>query len=86
MSIQISQSAETVIKSFNREDQEKVNQIMSLLEDENFRELNKIDLCLEENGYKIWAMTYGPVWVAFHNIKSNDICVDWVTIKSKFRQ
>jgi mRNA-degrading endonuclease RelE of RelBE toxin-antitoxin system len=86
MAIAFSRSAEKELSSFSREEKEYIAHAVSLMENENFRELNKIDLCIEENGCGIWAMTFGPAWVAFHDVEGGDICVDWISIRSRFRQ
>jgi mRNA-degrading endonuclease RelE of RelBE toxin-antitoxin system len=79
-----SEPAEKELKRFNRADQQRVSTAISLLEDETFRQQNKLDLNLREGGYKIWALVTGIVWLAFHEDNDEKICIDWVSLRSRF--
>lgn len=85
MATWLSQSAKQELKSFSQENKGKVSEAISLLEDNNYREQNKVDLCLIEEGYNIWSLVVGRVWLAFHEDNHRDICVDWVSLRSRFR-
>jgi hypothetical protein len=86
MAILFSYEAKKELKTFTPDNKENVSQTVNLLSTNNFREQNKIDLCLEEKGHKIWAFIFGPVWIGFHECINGDICVDQVSIRSRFRQ
>ena len=84
MSIWLSDPAKEELISFLPEDRDKVSEAISFLEDSSYREQNKIDLVLIEEGHKIWGLVVGRVWLAFHE-DSSDICVDWISLRSRFR-
>ena len=85
MATWLSESSKQELKSFSYEDQEKVSEAISLLEDTEYREQNKVDLALIEEGYKIWSLVVGGVWLAFHEENQPDTCVVWVSLRSRFR-
>lgn len=85
MATWLSESSKQELKSFSYEDQEKVSEAISLLEDAKYREQNKVDLVLVEEGYKIWSLVVGRVWLAFHGGNNPDIYVVWVSLRSRFR-
>ena len=85
MAIWFSRSAKLELKSFSAENKSKVSEALDLLGIDSYREQNKIDLCLAEQGCDIWGLVVGEVWLAFHRDDENDICVDWVSIRSRFR-
>ncbi len=84
MVIWFSQSAKQGLRSLSYQNQREVSDAISLLEDENYREKNKIDLCLVAEGYQIWSLVIGEVWLAFHRAIHTDICIDWLSIRSRF--
>jgi hypothetical protein len=81
----LSEPAENELKGFAYEDQEKVANAISLLEDDSYREQNKLDLNLIEKGYRIHSLIVGMVWLGFHKDAGGDVCVDWVSLRSRFR-
>lgn len=85
MATWLSESSKQELKSFSPENQEKVSEAISLLEDTKFREQNKVDIVLVEEGYKIWSLVVGRVWLAFHEDNYPDIYVVWVSLRSRFR-
>ncbi len=85
MAIWFSHSAKLELKSFSVENQTKVSEAIELLNIDSYREQNKIDLCLVEQGFAIWGLVVGEAWIAFHNDNASDICVDWVSTRSRFR-
>jgi hypothetical protein len=85
MTIWFPQSAKQELKSLSFQNQREVSDTISLLEDENYREQNKIDLCLVAEGYMIWSLVVGEVWLAFHRGTHTDIYIDWLSIRSRFR-
>jgi len=80
-----SEPAENELKRFIYEDQQHVAKAISLLEDDSYRERNKLDLNLIEEGYNIYSLIVGTVWVGFHEDTDENICVDWVSLRSRFR-
>ena len=85
MTIWLSESAKQELKSFSNDNKNNVAEAVALLSDDSYREKNQIDLCLIENGCKMWALVAGRVWLAFHEDTNGDICVDWVSLRSRFR-
>jgi hypothetical protein len=85
MATYLSESSKQELKSFSPEDQEKVSGVISLLEDTKYREQNKVDLALIEEGYKIWSLVVGRVWLAFHEDNYPDMYVVWMSLRSRFR-
>lgn len=57
--------AEDELKALSPGEQREVARVISLLEDDNFRKFSKIDLVLIEDGFKIWGLCSGIVWLAF---------------------
>lgn len=84
MAIWLSEPAKLELKSFSSENKDKVSEAISLLGDNNYREQNKVDLVFIEEGYKIWQLIVGIVWLAFHYY-NGDLCIDWVSLRSRFR-
>ncbi len=84
MTVCLSQSSKQELQSFSSEYQGRVSEAISFLENDSFREQNRIDLVLIEEGYKIWALVVGEVWLSFHEDNGN-LCVDWVSLRSRFR-
>jgi len=77
--------AELELKRFNTDNHEKVNEAISLLENDFYREQNKLDLNLIEHGNKIYGLLVGRVWIAFHEKIGGSVWVDWVSLRSRFR-
>ena len=86
MSVLLARTAKQELISFSPEDRDKVSEAIALLENDNYRERNKIDLCIMQDGCEIWGFEVDYIWLAFHYIDENNICVDWASIKSKFRR
>ena len=82
--VYICKSSEDELKRYTKENQEIVAVVVRILEDDNFREQNKIDLVLEEDGHRIWALIYGVVWIAFHE-DGDDIKIVHISWKSRFK-
>jgi hypothetical protein len=80
-----SEPAEKELKRFATEDQQEVAEAISLVEGDIYREQNKLDLNLVEQGFKIYSLIVGGVWLGFHDDTNGDICVDWVSLRSRFR-
>jgi hypothetical protein len=82
--VYICEPAKAELKGFSREDQERVAEAISILEDDSYREQNKIDLVLVEDGCKIWALIVGIVWLAFYE-DGEDVQIVWLSLRSRFR-
>jgi len=85
MAIWLSEPSKQELKSFSSEDQEKVSDTITFLENAKYREQNKVDLNLVEEGYKIWSLVMDRVWLAFHEDNLPDIYVVWMSLRSRFR-
>ncbi len=81
----LSEPAENELREFVLRDQQKVADAITLLENDNYREQNKLDLNLIEQGYNLYSLLVGGVWLGFHEDHNNDICVDWLSLRSRFR-
>ncbi|HEX75766.1 MAG TPA: hypothetical protein G4O12_04195 [Dehalococcoidia bacterium] len=81
----LSESATDELASFSKTDQQSVSAAISLLKQDKYRNQNKVDFNLVEGGYKIWALFVDVVNLAFHELPNGDICVDWLSLRSKFR-
>jgi hypothetical protein len=81
----LSEPAENELKGFAPDYQQEVAEAISLLEDDSYREQNKLDLNLIEKGHKLYSLLVGAVWLGFHEDTSDSVCVDWVSLRSRFR-
>ncbi len=81
----LSEPAENELKRFASEDRQKVADAIRLLEDDNYREQNELDLNLVEQGFSLYSLLVGGAWLGFHEDHNGDICVDWISLKSRFR-
>ncbi len=77
--------AENELRSFGPDDQEQVARVIDLLKDDSFREYNKTDLILIENGYDVWGVCVGRIWLAFMEEDSNVVKVVHISMLSRFR-
>jgi len=81
-----SEPAENELKSFASNDQQAVADAVLLLEDDIYREQNKLGLNLVEGGFNIYSLIVGIVWFGFHKDTDEDVYVDWVSLRSRFRR
>lgn len=81
----LSEPAEDEFNRFAPTDQQDVSEAISLLEDNVYRERNKLDLNLIEEGFRLYSLVVGGVWLGFHDHTDGDICIDWVSLRSRFR-
>jgi mRNA-degrading endonuclease RelE of RelBE toxin-antitoxin system len=77
--------AESELKRFSQEDQQKVSDAVFLLGNDDYRNQNKLNLNLIEHGFNIYSLLVGRVWLAFHEDSNGDVRVDWVSLRSRFR-
>lgn len=73
--VQISEPDEIRIKKMSPGEQEEVARAISLLEDDEFREYNKVDLCLVEDGMRVWNLSVGKIWMAFVEEEDGSVTV-----------
>ena len=76
--------AENELRSFNPDDQRQVARVISLLEDDSFRRYNKTDLILIENGYDVWSICVGRIWLAFTEDDTSTVKVVHISLLSQF--
>lgn len=81
----LSELAETELRNFDPEDQQQVARVILLLENDNFRIYNKTDLVLIENGYDVWSINVGKVWLAFVEEDDNSVKIVHIHLLSRFR-
>ena len=77
--------AEKELKRFARDDKNNIAIAVSYLEDDIYRKQNKLDLNLIEEGFQIYSLIIGNVWLGFHEGDDGDVWVDWVSLRSRFR-
>lgn len=76
--------AENELVSFDPDDQEQVARVITLLEDNSFRRYNKTDLILIENGYDVWSICVGRIWLAFVEEDASTVKVVHISLLSQF--
>lgn len=81
----LSEAAKEELRRFSPDDQQEVVRAISFLEDEEFREQNKMDLCLREDEFDIWALVVGTIWLGFCTSPNGSIRVVWLSLRSRFR-
>jgi hypothetical protein len=81
-----SEPAENELCGFSMEDAQYVADAANRLLDGKYRERNKIDINHKENGFNIYGLADEYVWLSFHIEPDGDICIDWVSLRSKFRR
>ncbi len=77
--------ANSEINTFSLQNRLNVSDIVILLEHNRYREETKKNLYLKINGYAAWAVTKGNLWMVYTQEK-DDICIEWVSLISKFRR
>ena len=80
-----SEPARNELKRFAIEIQREVSKAVLLLGNDNYREQNKLDLNIIEQDYNIFSLVVGDVWLGFHEDTSGVMCVDWVSLRFRFR-
>jgi hypothetical protein len=81
----LSEPAESELKRFAPKYQQFVADAITLLENDYYREQNKLDLNLVEQGFSLYSLVVGGVWFGFHEDHNGDIYVDWISLRSRFR-
>jgi len=81
----LSEPAEEELRKLSPRDQEEVARAMSFLEDDGFRDQNKVDLCLREDNFQIYALLSGTVWLAFYTNTGGTVNVVHLSMHSRFR-
>jgi hypothetical protein len=79
------QVANDEINSFSLQYRLKVSDAVIFLEHNRYREETKANLYLKVNGDDVWAINKDHLWLAFTR-DNNNICIEWVTVISKFRR
>ncbi len=81
----LSKLAESELRDFDPDDRKQVARVISLLEDESFRSYNKMDLILIEDGYDVWSICVGIIWLAYIEDVANIVKVVHISLLSRFR-
>ena len=76
--------AENELRNFDPDDQQQVARVISLLEDDSFRRYNKTDLILIENGYDVWSICVGRIWLAYIEEDASTVKVVHISLLSRF--
>ncbi len=83
--VNLSQSAIKELDSFNTTERQNVSAALSLLGQDSYRNSHKSDFNLTQDGYKIWALIETSVNLVFHDMSNGDVCIIWLSLRSKFR-
>lgn len=83
--VDVSETVELIITGQNPSNQIEIARVLALLGDDAYREANKMDVCLVEDGYGIWALVVGRIWIAFvENADASSIIVVHLSLLSLF--
>lgn len=83
--IALSEHDEISLSGYDPDTQKEVARVIDLLEDDWFREHNKVDLVLTEDEKKVWNLSVGRIWLAFVEEDDGSITVVHLTLLSVFR-
>lgn len=81
----IADSVNELLKNYSPVDLWAVDRAIVFLEDDSTRESNKIDFVLVEEGYKVWGLQVGYVWLAFLETDEDSVKVVQIALTSRFR-
>jgi hypothetical protein len=81
-----SEHSKTLINDLPIENMLKVADSVGFLEHFRYREEHKTNVHLTKNGYNIWSMARGKVWMAYHEEADGALYLEWVSLISKFRR
>lgn len=81
----LSKPDETTLSRLDPGAQKEVARVISLLEDDSFREYNKADLCLIEDAKRVWNLSVGRIWLAFIEEDDGSITVVHLSVLSLLR-
>lgn len=81
----IADSVNELLKNYSPVDLWAVDRAIVFLEDDSTRESNKMDLVRVEDGYKVWGLQVGKVWLAFVETDNDSVTVVHVSLVSRFR-
>ena len=81
----LSEPAEEELKGLSLGNRQEVAQAIPFLEDDRFREQNKVDLCLVEDEFEIYCLVVGIIWLAFYEDHDGSVKVVWLSMRSRFR-
>lgn len=84
-SITLSYSAEDELRRLRPSERQEVDRALSFLEDDAFRDGNKIDLALDEGSLAVWALVIGRIWLAFVEEHDGSCTVVHLSLLSLFR-
>jgi hypothetical protein len=73
------------INSFSLQNKLKVSDAVICLEHNRYREESRFNLQLKINGDEVLALNLKNLWMAFTR-ENDNICIEWVTLISKFRR
>lgn len=81
----LSEPAENELRGLSPGNQQDVARAISFLEDDGFRQQNKVDLCLIEDRKEIFALVVGIIWLGFYEDNDSSIKVIHLSVRSRFR-
>ena len=87
-SARLTTTAEDALRAQSPSGREETARALDLLEDDNFREENKIDLNLREEGQPVFALVVGRVWIGFLEDQeglTSYLSVLHLSLRSRFR-
>jgi hypothetical protein len=83
--VKLSKSTIEELASFEETERQKAFAALSLLKQDKYRNQHKTDFNHVESGYKIWGLFTEEINISFHELPNGNVCVDWVSLRSKFR-
>lgn len=81
----LSKLAEDELRGLSPGDQQDAARAISFLEDDLFREQNKVNLVLVEDGKEIFALVVGTIWLGFYEDNDDSIMLIHLSVRSRFR-
>ena len=82
--VSLSEPDEVTLLRLGPGEQKEVARAISLLEDDWFRERNKVDLYLIEDGVRVWNLSAGRIWLAFVEESDGSITMVHLSLLSRF--
>ncbi len=81
----ICQSAFSSIQSYSKNTRTEISDVINLLEQDIYRNQNKIDYDDTIDECKVYGLITHGISLSFHENNKGEVCVDFVTLYSKFR-
>ena len=80
----LSKLAEDEFIGLSPGNQQYAARAISFLEDDTFREQNKVDLLCIRDGERLFALIVGIIWLGFYEDDNNSIMVMHLSVRSRW--